>query len=183
MVSFGGYGQKGRPLAAVAVHADSRGPDVGVEAVKQPRNGMQLRSDGQRNGHLKNKKIKINRTLLLLSWLPWQRRSRVTVKRQNPRAHIVFVRKTCLESNIQMQHTLVYGGSGALGSALVAHFRQQKWVRLCRKVIPYLPAQTVISVDMRANPEANANILLSAQDSMEQQEKRVRLLLLLLFIW
>lgn len=54
---------------------------------------------------------------------------------------------------------LVYGGSGALGNALVNHFKQKQcWV---------------VSVDLRANESANENILLNVSDSLVDQEKKL----------
>ncbi|KAJ3057301.1 hypothetical protein HK097_009254 [Rhizophlyctis rosea] len=51
-------------------------------------------------------------------------------------------------------HVLVYGGSGALGRAIVSHFRQAKW--------------TVTSVDFRANEEASNNIVLIPNQPLEK---------------
>ncbi|KAG0361963.1 hypothetical protein BG005_006988 [Podila minutissima] len=54
---------------------------------------------------------------------------------------------------------VVYGGSGALGRAIVSTFIKKQW--------------SVISVDFSANPEATTNVLLERGDSLEEQGKRV----------
>ncbi|GJJ73872.1 dihydropteridine reductase [Entomortierella parvispora] len=54
---------------------------------------------------------------------------------------------------------VVYGGSGALGRAIVSAFIAKKW--------------SVISVDFFPNQEATSNILLVKNDSLEEQGKRV----------
>ncbi|EDV22716.1 uncharacterized protein TRIADDRAFT_28401, partial [Trichoplax adhaerens] len=54
---------------------------------------------------------------------------------------------------------LVYGGKGALGSALVTFFRSKQW--------------WVASADIFENPDANANVLLSVNDSWVEQEQKV----------
>ncbi|KAJ3090715.1 hypothetical protein HK102_002858, partial [Quaeritorhiza haematococci] len=56
-------------------------------------------------------------------------------------------------------HALVYGGSGALGRAIVAKFRSANWV--------------VLSVDFRENPEANHNIILDQGLSFEETGSKV----------
>ncbi|KAG0332555.1 hypothetical protein BG004_001198, partial [Podila humilis] len=54
---------------------------------------------------------------------------------------------------------VVYGGSGALGRAIVSFFVKKQW--------------SVTSVDFFANPEATTNVLLEKSDSLEEQGKRV----------
>ncbi|KAF9296143.1 hypothetical protein BGZ88_000605 [Linnemannia elongata] len=54
---------------------------------------------------------------------------------------------------------VVYGGSGALGRAIVSHFIKHQWA--------------VTSVDFNANQEATTNILLEKSDTLEQQGERV----------
>lgn len=54
---------------------------------------------------------------------------------------------------------LVYGGKGALGSAVVAHFRRNKW--------------WVGSVDHIPNEEADANVLVQQCDSWKDQHDAV----------
>ncbi|KAG0244837.1 dihydropteridine reductase-like protein [Mortierella sp. GBAus27b] len=54
---------------------------------------------------------------------------------------------------------VVYGGSGALGRAIVSKFKQMNW--------------NVFSIDFFANPEATTNILLEKTDNLEQQGNRV----------
>ncbi|KAF9955042.1 hypothetical protein BGZ70_010379 [Mortierella alpina] len=54
---------------------------------------------------------------------------------------------------------VVYGGSGALGRAIVAFFVKKQWAVTC--------------VDFSANHEATTNILLEKTDSLEEQGKRV----------
>ncbi|KAF9933623.1 hypothetical protein FBU30_005062 [Linnemannia zychae] len=54
---------------------------------------------------------------------------------------------------------VVYGGSGALGRAIVSHFIKKQW--------------SVTSVDFNANQEATNNILLNRGDSLEEQGQRV----------
>ncbi|KAG0303831.1 hypothetical protein BGZ98_006234 [Dissophora globulifera] len=54
---------------------------------------------------------------------------------------------------------VVYGGSGALGRAIVTTFIKNKW--------------NVTSVDFFANQDATTNILLEKGDSLEEQGKRV----------
>ncbi|KAG0321524.1 hypothetical protein BGZ99_003876 [Dissophora globulifera] len=54
---------------------------------------------------------------------------------------------------------VVYGGSGALGRAIVSTFIKNKW--------------NVTSVDFFANQDATTNILLEKGDSLEEQGKRV----------
>ncbi|KAJ3036646.1 hypothetical protein HDV00_002470 [Rhizophlyctis rosea] len=51
-------------------------------------------------------------------------------------------------------HVLVYGGSGALGRAIVTYFRNAKW--------------TVTSIDFRANEEATNNVLLTPNLPLEK---------------
>ncbi|KAK3828933.1 MAG: dihydropteridine reductase-like protein [Benniella sp.] len=54
---------------------------------------------------------------------------------------------------------VVYGGSGALGRAIVSKFRQMDW--------------NVFSIDFFANQEATTNILLEKNDTLEEQGRRV----------
>ncbi|KAF9901201.1 hypothetical protein BX616_002339, partial [Lobosporangium transversale] len=54
---------------------------------------------------------------------------------------------------------VVYGGSGALGRALVSTFIQKQWI--------------VTSIDFFANQEATTNILLEKNDTLEEQGRRV----------
>ncbi|KAF9423467.1 hypothetical protein BGZ76_003653, partial [Entomortierella beljakovae] len=54
---------------------------------------------------------------------------------------------------------VVYGGSGALGRAIVSTFIQKQWA--------------VTSIDFFANQEATTNILLEKNDTLEEQGKRV----------
>eukprot|EP00128_Syssomonas_multiformis_P018752 Colp12_sorted_trinity150504_noHs@20350 len=54
---------------------------------------------------------------------------------------------------------LVYGGKGALGSALVSHFKEHSW--------------KVLSVDLFANENADVNIVLSPSDDLDTQSTKV----------
>ncbi|KAF9985481.1 hypothetical protein BGZ79_005436, partial [Entomortierella chlamydospora] len=54
---------------------------------------------------------------------------------------------------------VVYGGSGALGRAIVSTFIKKQWA--------------VTSIDFFANQEATTNVLLEKSDSLEEQGKRV----------
>ncbi|KAF8987658.1 hypothetical protein CPC16_000285 [Podila verticillata] len=54
---------------------------------------------------------------------------------------------------------VVYGGSGALGRAIVSTFIKKQW--------------SVTSIDFSANPEATTNVLLQKTDSLEEQGNRV----------
>lgn len=54
---------------------------------------------------------------------------------------------------------IVYGGKGGLGSVLVSHFKSKNW--------------WVCSVDLKANEEANENVLVNPEDSWGQQETAV----------
>ncbi|RKP36491.1 quinoid dihydropteridine reductase [Dimargaris cristalligena] len=54
---------------------------------------------------------------------------------------------------------IVYGGSGALGTALVKFFKAQSWC--------------VISVDLRSNPEADHSVNLDSALSLEAQAHQV----------
>ncbi|KAF8958118.1 hypothetical protein BGZ46_002038 [Entomortierella lignicola] len=54
---------------------------------------------------------------------------------------------------------VVYGGSGALGRAIVSTFIQKQWA--------------VTSIDFSANQEATTNVLLEKNDTLEEQGKRV----------
>ncbi|KAF9159869.1 hypothetical protein BGX20_002757, partial [Mortierella sp. AD010] len=54
---------------------------------------------------------------------------------------------------------VVYGGSGALGRAIVSTFVKKQWA--------------VTSIDFFANQEATTNVLLEKSDSLEEQGKRV----------
>ncbi|CAG8749863.1 2190_t:CDS:2, partial [Dentiscutata heterogama] len=54
---------------------------------------------------------------------------------------------------------LIYGGSGELGSALVSFFKKHNWV--------------VTSVGTRQNSEATYNIIVSNDDDLEAQGKKV----------
>jgi len=57
------------------------------------------------------------------------------------------------------RRVLIYGGKGALGSAIVQFFRQQNW--------------WVTSIDLMANSEANENVVVNNSDEWTQQEKQV----------
>ena len=50
---------------------------------------------------------------------------------------------------------LVYGGRGALGAAVVEHFKSKGWL--------------VFSVDIHQNDNANANIIVGPSDTLEKQ--------------
>ncbi len=50
---------------------------------------------------------------------------------------------------------LVYGGKGGLGTVLVSHFRSRGW--------------WVCSVDIRANEEADENVLVDLKDDWFEQ--------------
>ncbi|GBO04871.1 Dihydropteridine reductase [Araneus ventricosus] len=54
---------------------------------------------------------------------------------------------------------LVYGGKGALGSTIVSHFKARNW--------------WVGSIDMSANEEANANVIVKPNESWVDQESEV----------
>ncbi|XP_004342976.1 hypothetical protein CAOG_07891 [Capsaspora owczarzaki ATCC 30864] len=57
------------------------------------------------------------------------------------------------------QHILVYGGRGALGTAIISYFKLRGFV--------------ITSIDLFANDEANHNVLLQAQDSWEDQSNKI----------
>lgn len=57
------------------------------------------------------------------------------------------------------QRAIIYGGRGGLGSVIVKHFKQKGW--------------WVCSVDINANDEADANILVNPNDSWLEQERQV----------
>lgn len=60
----------------------------------------------------------------------------------------------------KMNHALIYGGNGALGQAIVKHMTEaKKWI--------------VTSVDLKPNPAAKNNIVLSLSDSWAEQERKV----------
>ncbi|XP_063048992.1 dihydropteridine reductase-like [Engraulis encrasicolus] len=58
-----------------------------------------------------------------------------------------------------MSRVIIYGGRGALGSACVEHFKSKGW--------------WVASVDIVANPEASANVLVKLTDSFTDQAAQV----------
>ena len=93
---------------------------------------------------------------------------------------------------MSVSRVLVYGGRGALGSAVVEFFKSKSWVsQLCLqscnvKVILVcdnavsggplqhtINTQWVLSVDLVANEQADANVLLAATDSWQQQGAEV----------
>jgi dihydropteridine reductase len=53
----------------------------------------------------------------------------------------------------------IYGGRGALGAACVSHFKAQNW--------------WVASIDLKANDQADANILVKVDDNWAEQEANV----------
>lgn len=57
------------------------------------------------------------------------------------------------------QRAIIYGGRGGLGCVIVKHFKQKGW--------------WVCSVDINANEEADANILVNPNDTWLDQEKQV----------
>ncbi|XP_018591237.1 dihydropteridine reductase-like [Scleropages formosus] len=59
----------------------------------------------------------------------------------------------------EAQRVIVYGGRGALGSACVQHFRAKSW--------------WVASIDVTANEEANANVLVKLTESFTEQADQV----------
>ena len=86
------------------------------------------------------------------------------------------------------KRVLVYGGKGALGRTCVSFFKQQNWV--CKQIpvpecrcfypqtlvsngLSILINQWVGSLDLAANEEADANILVQSDDPLVQQEKQV----------
>lgn len=62
-------------------------------------------------------------------------------------------------SNGSIKKVLVYGGSGALGAHLVNHFKSKNY--------------WVVSVDLKENHEANANILVNSSQSLIEQEANI----------
>eukprot|EP00051_Salpingoeca_urceolata_P025841 m.470911 g.470911 ORF g.470911 m.470911 type:complete len:236 (-) comp20372_c0_seq3:1587-2294(-) len=58
------------------------------------------------------------------------------------------------------KHVLVYGGKGALGSACVSYFKRQAW--------------RVTSVDLVVNEQADSNVVVSTQDSWQEQARKVQ---------
>ncbi|KAF9583756.1 hypothetical protein BGW38_008652 [Lunasporangiospora selenospora] len=58
-----------------------------------------------------------------------------------------------------VSNIVVYGGSGALGRAIVSTFVKKQW--------------NVTSIDFVANQEATTNVLLEKTDSLEEQGRRV----------
>jgi dihydropteridine reductase len=54
---------------------------------------------------------------------------------------------------------LVYGGKGALGSAIVSHFKANNW--------------WVASLDLFPSEEADANVIITATDSWTDQANEV----------
>ncbi len=54
------------------------------------------------------------------------------------------------ETRMSSKKALVYGGKGGLGTVLVSHFRSRGW--------------WVCSVDIRANEEADENVLVDLKD-------------------
>ncbi|CAF0981439.1 unnamed protein product [Brachionus calyciflorus] len=58
-----------------------------------------------------------------------------------------------------LKRVLVYGGSGALGNQLVNHFKNKNY--------------WVVSVDMKENQAANANILVNSSQSLIEQEQNI----------
>ncbi|KAJ3193512.1 hypothetical protein HDU67_005083, partial [Dinochytrium kinnereticum] len=65
-----------------------------------------------------------------------------------------------------MSHALVYGGSGALGRALVSTFRASNWMVTS-------VAKIVTSVDFKPNEEASHNIVLSSSLDFEATGNKV----------
>lgn len=59
----------------------------------------------------------------------------------------------------QAGRVVVYGGKGALGATIVSHFKAKSW--------------WVASIDLNQNPEADVNILVGKDDSLEQQQTAV----------
>lgn len=57
------------------------------------------------------------------------------------------------------QRAIIYGGRGGLGCVIVKHFKQKGW--------------WVCSVDINANDEADANIIVNPNDTWLEQEKHV----------
>lgn len=80
---------------------------------------------------------------------------------------------------------LVYGGKGALGSAVVSYFKGKNWVRaecvcVCvQKKIKFILDLTIIfsqwvgSIDLFANEEADANVLITETDHWTKQSEEV----------
>jgi len=58
-----------------------------------------------------------------------------------------------------MKRVLVYGGRGALGRSCVAYFKEQNW--------------WAVSLDLVANEDANANVLVVADADWAEQERSV----------
>lgn len=54
---------------------------------------------------------------------------------------------------------LVYGGKGALGASVVSHFKSKNW--------------WVASIDMNSNEQADLNILVEKDETLEQQQAKV----------
>lgn len=54
---------------------------------------------------------------------------------------------------------IIYGGKGALGAKCVSHFKSKNWWLGC--------------IDLNNNPEADLNILLEKNETLEQQENKV----------
>lgn len=75
------------------------------------------------------------------------------------------------------RRALVYGGKGALGSAIVKLFRQNNWVSPTAIAISYQLTicckQWVGSIDLVQNEEADANVLITNSESLPAQEAEV----------
>lgn len=83
------------------------------------------------------------------------------------------------------RRALVYGGKGALGSVVVSHFKSKNWVRrwhvsdlhaqwpFCSHLTIPSASQWVASIDLFANEEAEANVVLQNTESWTAQGSEV----------
>ena len=79
-----------------------------------------------------------------------------------------------------VKRVLVYGGSGALGNAIVQHFKTKNYVRLTlySKIVDQLFYffffyQWIASIDVRSNEAANENILVDVNQDWQTQANSV----------
>lgn len=73
---------------------------------------------------------------------------------------VVAAAQSCFDTDMASKNVLVYGAKGALGSTVLAHFKQHGY--------------RVIAVDLVANEQGDSNIILNASDSWSDQASQVK---------